>query len=285
MKNRITIKNSVKIISSDKINYVVKKKSRDLDNTYKYLLSRSFDYFPSLLSSHGDYYVYEYISDIVEPKEQKIIDMISLLSLLHSKTTFYKEVDVDYFKDIYEKVNNEIDDTYNYYNELINNIDNIVYMSPSNYLIARNISIIYSMINYSKYNIDKWYDMVKDKRKVRMVNIHNNLKLEHYLKSNNKSYFISWDNSRIDNPIYDIISLYENNYLDFDFSELFKIYLSKYPLHDDEIILLFTYLSIPKKIKYTKTEYLNVLNIRTYLDYIYKTSDLLSEYGKKEETK
>lgn len=285
MKNRITIKNSVKIISSDKINYVVKKKSRDLDNTYKYLLSRSFDYFPSLLSSHGDYYVYEYISDIVEPKEQKIIDMISLLSLLHSKTTFYKEVDVDYFKDIYEKVNNEIDDTYNYYNELINNIDNIVYMSPSNYLIARNISIIYSMINYSKYNIDKWYDMIKDKRKVRMVNIHNNLKLEHYLKSNNKSYFISWDNSRIDNPIYDIISLYENNYLDFDFSELFKIYLSKYPLHDDEIILLFTYLSIPKKIKYTKTEYLNVLNIRTYLDYIYKTSDLLSEYGKKEETK
>lgn len=282
MKNRITIKNNVKIINSDKINYVIKKKTKDLDDTYKYLLSRSFDYFPLVLSENNDYYVYEYILDTPIPKEQRITDMVVLLTLLHAKTTFYKEQDIDYFKDIYENINKEIDDIFYYYEELINNIDNSVYMSPSDYMIARNISIIYSMISYAKYNLDKWYSLVEDNRKVRMVNIHNNLKLEHYLNSNNKAYFISWDKSKIDMPIYDIISLYQNNYLDFDFIELFNLYLSKYPLHDDELLLLFTILSIPRKIKYTKSEYEKVTNIRKYLDYIYKTSDLLSKYGKEE---
>ncbi len=283
--NRITIKNNVKIISNNDTSYVIKEKKNNLDDTYKYLLSRSFDYFPMILSINDKYYVYEYIEDIVEPMEQKITDMIYLLILLHSKTTFYKEVDIDYYKNIYEEINKKIDDIYLYYEELLNNIDSIIYMSPSNYLIARNSSLIYSMINYAKYNLDKWYSLVENKRKVRMVNIHNNLKLDHYLKSRDKSYFISWDNSRIDMPIYDIISLYKNNYLNFDFSELFNIYLSKYPLHEEEMLLLFVILSIPKKIEYNKSEYLNVVNIRKYLDYIYKTSDLLSKYSKEEEAK
>ncbi len=280
--NKITIKNSVKIIDDS---YVIKKQKNNLDDTYKYLLSRSFDYFPKVLKEDNEYYYYEYILDIKEPSEQKITDMIYLLTLLHSKTTFYKEVDIDYYKNIYEGIKNDIDGAYIYYSELLNNIDSIIYMSPSNYLIARNSSLIYSMIDYAKYNLDKWYSLVSDSRKVRMVNIHNNLKLDHYLKSGDKSYFISWDNSRIDMPIYDIISLYQNNYLDFDFLELFNLYNSKYPLHEDELLLLFILLSIPKKIEYNDSEYLKVISIRKYLDYIYKTSGLLSKYGKEKETK
>ena len=36
-------------------------------------------------------------------------------------------------------------------------------MSPVEYLIARNISKIYESLNYSKENINKWYELVKDK--------------------------------------------------------------------------------------------------------------------------
>ena len=57
--------------------------------------------------------------------------------------------------------------------------------------------------------------------------------LEHYLKDENKPYLISWDKSRQDMPIYDLVSLYKNNYLDFEFTSLLKIYLSKYPLTKD----------------------------------------------------
>lgn len=274
MANKITLKNSVKIINND---YVIKKQNNNLDNIYNYLQSRSFDYFPKIIKENNNNIYYEYISDISEPKEQKIIDLIVLISILHSKTTFYKEVDIDYYKELYEKINNEIDDTYNYYNEVMDNIESIIYMSPSNYLIARNISMIYKNLSYAKNMIDKWYKQVENERKVRVVLIHNNLKLEHYLKAD-KSYLISWDNSKIDMPIFDLVSLYKNNYLDFEFVDLLNIYLKKYPLTSEEMYLFLAIIAIPSKIIKEDSEYKTVTSIRRIIDYVYKTNKILEKY-------
>ena len=195
----------------------------------------------------------------------------------------YKEIDLDNYKYIYEEINNQIEDIYNYYNTVMDNIESTIYMSPSNYLISRNISFIYSAIRYAKRSIDYWYKLIENKRKVRVVVIHNNLSLEHYLKED-KPYLISWEKSKIDMPIYDLISLYNNHYLDFDFTDLLKVYLSKYPLTEEEITLFLTIISIPKKIEYNNSEYKTVINIRRQLDYIYKTSELVKEYDIKQET-
>lgn len=280
MINKITIKNGVKIINDE---YVKKKKKREIDNIYNYLLSRSFDYFPEVLNEDDEYIYYRYINDIDEPREQKMVDLVNLVSLLHNKTTFYKEVDIDNYKYIYESISKEIEDTYSYYNIVMDNIESEVYMSPSNYLIARNITIIYNALRYSKRNIDRWYKMIENSRKLRVVMTHNNLSLDHYLK-NDRPYFISFDNARIDMPLNDLVSLYKKHYLDFEFSDLFKIYLSKYPLSESEMILFLTIISIPDKIPNNDSEYMRVLSIRRIIDYVYKTADLVAEYGIKEKT-
>ena len=280
MINKITIKNGVKIINDE---YVKKKKKREIDNIYNYLLSRSFDYFPEVLNEDDEYIYYRYINDIDEPREQKMVDLVNLVSLLHNKTTFYKEVDIDNYKYIYESISKEIEDTYSYYNIVMDNIESEVYMSPSNYLIARNITIIYNALRYSKRNIDRWYKMIENSRKLRVVMTHNNLSLDHYLK-NDRPYLISFDNARIDMPLNDLVSLYKKHYLDFEFSDLLKIYLSKYPLSESEMILFLTIISIPGKIPNNDSEYMRVLSIRRIIDYVYKTADLVAEYGIKEKT-
>ena len=277
---KITLKNTVKIVD-DK--YVIKRNKLKGNNIFDYLTSRSFDYFPKVIKQDDNYIYYEYLDDLSEPKEQKISDLIILISLLHSKTTIYKEVDIDYYKAIYEEISKEITDTYNYYNQLMDNIDNEVYLSPTDYLIARNISKIYQNLKYAKDNIDNWYKLIENKREIRLVTIHNNLKLEHYLK-NDKSYLISWDNSKQDMPIYDLISIYKNNYLEFDFHELFKIYLNKYPLTKEEMTLFLSLIAIPDKVKIAHTEYKKVLNARRVVDYLYKTDEILKEYRIKQET-
>lgn len=279
MINKITIKNSARIIDTS---YVIKKKNRPLDNVYNYLLSRSFDYFPRVINEDDDNFYYQYVEDIKEPKEQKMIDLINLISLLHSKTTFYKEIDLDHYKYIYESISNEIDDTINYYNILMDNIDSEVYMSPSDYLIARNITIIFNALFYAKESINTWYKMVENVRKKRVVTIHNNLSLDHYLKAD-KPYLISWDKSTQDSPIYDLISLYKNHYLDFEFSDMLKIYLQKYPLTADEMTLFLTKISIPDKIEYKESVYQMVVSIRRMIDYIYKSRSLVEEYRVKQE--
>ncbi len=275
MINKITIINGVRIIDNK---YVIKKNNFKDNDIFKYLLSRSFNYFPKILKINDDEVYFEYIKDICEPNEQKIIDLVILLSILHDKTTFYKEVDIDYYKNIYESINDKISTVYNYYNQVIDNIDNEVYMSPADYLIARNISIIYKNIVYARNNISLWYKLISSKREVRLVTIHNNPSLEHYLKSD-KAYLISWDRTKIDMPIYDLLQLYQNHYLDFDFIPLFDIYFKKYHLKKDEMLLFLTLLAIPPIIKSSDTEYNLVLAVRRIIDYLYKTEAILEKYG------
>ena len=276
---RLTIKNKTKILDTNRGTLVFKNKDNNINltNTFNYLESRAFNNYAKRVFENNNYDVYEYINGYNEPNEQKILDLINLLTILHYKTTFYKEVDIDYFKEIYENTINKIEYIYNYYTDIISLIETSIYMSPVEYLITRNISKIYESLNYSKENINKWYELVKNKRRIRVVNIHNNLSLEHYIKGN-KPYLISWEKSKIDNPIYDLYNLYLNHYLDFDFSELFLNYESKYPLLKEERILLFSLMTIPWKFDFDDTEYNLCKNARKLFDYLYKTEKLVTEY-------
>lgn len=275
--NKLTIKSNAKIIDNKIV--IKDKKKEDLDKTYRYLKSRSFDYFPEPILIDDRYEAYPYIEDSDEPREQKAIDLTHLLSLLHSKTTFYREVDIDKNKEIYEDILARLDYLNNYYTDLITLIEKEVYMSPSSYLIARNINIIFQSIYFSKDSIESWYKMIEDNKNERVVNIHNNINLDHYIKSD-KPYLISWNRSKIDNPIYDLLSFYQNHYLELDFDDLFHSYENSYPLKEEERLLLFTYMAIPPKIEIENNEYKMCIKINKIMDYLYKTSNLITNYQK-----
>lgn len=276
--NKITILSNAKIVD-DKI-VVKERKNEDIDKTYSYLKSRSFDYFPEPIAMFDKYELYPYIDSGYEPKEQKAMDLMYLLSLLHSKTTFYREVDIDRNKEIYENIVNDLDYLNNYYSDLITSIEKEVYMAPSSYLIARNINIIFESIYYSRNIIESWYKKIENNKNERVVNIHNNITLDHYIKSE-KPYLISWNKSRIDSPIYDLLSFYKNHYLELDFDDLFNYYESSYPLKEEEKLLLFSYMSIPDKIELENDEYKMCIKINKMIDYLYKTSNLIMNYQKK----
>ena len=275
--NKLTIKSSAKIIDNKIV--IKERENENIDKTYRYLKSRSFDYFPEPIEINSDNEIYPYIEDSDEPLEQKAMDLTHLMSLLHNKTTFYREVDIDRNKEIYEDILARLEYLNNYYTDLITLIEKEVYMSPSSYLIARNINIIFESIYFSKEKIEEWYKKIENNKNERVVNIHNNINLDHYRKSD-KPYLISWNKSRIDSPIYDLLSFYQNHYLDLDFDDLFHYYESSYPLKEEERILLFTYMAIPPKIEIENSEYKMCIKINKIIDYLYKTSNLIMNYQK-----
>ena len=277
------IKGKVTIISTDNGRFVIKEKNRNNDTKiYKYLESRNFSYYPSIISDNeDDYYITEYIEQLPMPDEQKIFDLIDLVALLHNKTTHFKEVDEDDYKKIYEDITNNIAYLYSYYNDLISIIETKVYMSPAEYLIARNISKIFASLNYCKNTIDSWYESVKEKRKKRLVVLHNNLDLSHFIR-NSSSYLINWDKAKIDMPIFDLYKLYKKTALDFDFYEILKRYESSYKLLDEEKKLLFILIAFPDKIELSKNEFKDCKHISKSIDMIYKTENLISQYYTKD---
>ena len=273
---RLTKKKNITIIDSTSGSFVIKEKSNNkLKEAYNYLLSRNFDYFPKLANDLRDNVnVFEYIEEVEMPKEQKALDMIELVALLHNKTTYYKEVTEDKYKEIYENIKNNILYTKNHYNNLYNIIIEEIYMSPSKYLLTRNIYKIFSALEFCEEQIDDWYEIAKTELKTRVAFIHNNLETDHFIR-NDKGYLISWEKSKVDSPILDLINFYQKEYMNFDFETIFNNYFKSYPLNELEKKLLFIVLSIPPIIEIEDEEISSVKKIRKKLDYIFKTENLV----------
>lgn len=282
--NKVTKKGKCLIADIDNKKLVIKEKNNhNIKETYDYLSSRSFDYYPKIIVDNDKYNVYEYIKETNTPIEQKAIDMMTLLSLLHNKTTFYKEMDINEYKEIFENISEKIEYTKNYYNNLMNVIETHVFMSPSEYLIARNISKIIGALNYSKKSIEEWYDAVKTIAKKRVVLLYNNIDINHVIRDKDL-YLINWENSTHGIPIYDLYNFYMKYALYFDFEDLFNYYESKYPLLDEEKKLFYVLISIPEIIKFTNDEINNCRNSKNMIDMIYKTEVLIFKDTKETNT-
>ena len=281
---KITLKNNVRIIDSGDEQFVIKRRTRDLNDLYQYLKSRSFDYFPEIIYQTEHYDIFRYIHDVDIPREERANDIIHLVTLLHSKTTYYKEIDDDTYKELYENINHRIDYLYHYYDDIAEIIEKEEYMSPSGYYFIRNISKVFSALEYSKHYIDKWYSIIEEKKRIRIVNIHNNLSLDHYLLSD-KPYLISWRFSKKDLPIYDLFNLYKKYYHELDFCDLLKTYESRYPLLPEEKILFFVLISIPEKIEFHDSEFRLCKMVQKFYDYLFTSDKLISDYMPKEENK
>ncbi len=282
-ENNINPKYFKKVKSATLVNneYVLKE-NKGNNKVFSYLDARNFNYYPSNKVLSDKYVLYEYLKDYNISDDERAIELINLVSLLHSKTTRYNSISIDDYKKIYEDIDNKIDKLYSYYSDLNELIEQEIYMSPSNYLLVRNISKIYSSLNYCKNELDNWYELVKESKKERVALIHNNLSLDHLIRNEN-SYLISWDKSKFDNPIYDLYNFYKNNYEKIEFSSLLEIYQKRYPLKQNELKLFFILISLPDKIEFTNNDFNNCKLVDKMLDYLYKTDSIISPYYPKNE--
>ncbi len=259
--------------------FVVRKNKT---NIYDYLSYRNFNNYPNLKIDDG-YEIVEYIDEIDIPKEQKMIDLIEVISSLHKKTNYYKKITDNIVDNIYNEIKQNIDEIKNYYDQLMLEAESSVYMRPSYYLLARNISNIYKVIIDASNNLEKWYKDISELKSIRVSIIHNNLSLEHFI--NNK--VISWDKSKISIPIYDLVKLYKNTYNEYDWVELINIYENNFLLREEEHILFDLLVSIPNKVDITNIEIDNVIKINEELNYIKLTNNFISnknfKYTKNEE--
>jgi len=260
--------------------YVIKLNTSNYD-IYKYLDSRNFLEFPENFNFKDDNYdINEYIEDIETNKEQKINDLLMVLSLLHAKTSYIREQDLDEIKKNYESINKEILDTKAYYLKMNDIIDKQLFFSPSMYLLVRNISLIYYLLEYAHNHLNDWYQKMKDKKSLRVSLLHNNVDISHLI-INDKKYLISWDKAYFDNPIYDIESFYKKYFNNLNLDEVLKIYESKNKLSPDEKELLLIRLSIPSIIKMTKDTLSDTENIGNML----KRLETVHNYIKKNDKK
>ena len=280
---RYTIKGKATVLETTSGDFIIKEKNKNIGELYNYLVSRHFNNFPSLIDeSRKDVNVYEYIEGINMPLNQKCEDLIDLVADLHNRTCYFKEVSEDTYKVIYENIKSNINYLKQYYNTKYDMYFTEVYMSPSHYLFMRNFSKVMASLDFCEQELDEWYKLVKDETKIRVSIIHNNLELDHYIKSD-KDYFISWDKAKIDTPVLDFVNLYKKEYEKCNFEVVLARYMQAFPLLEYEKKLLFILIALPPEIKEGASEFESTKEMRKKMDYVFKTEYLIRPYYASEE--
>jgi hypothetical protein len=275
---RYTKRGKITILETTSGNFVVKPKENDIAKVYRYLQSRNFHEFPELVDfSRDEVNMFSYVEDTPMPTEQKAQDLIGVLASLHQKTAYFKTVSLDTYQEIYENIDSNIQYLKQYYEALFDTCFLETYMSPSHYLFMRNSSKILSSLDFAKRELDVWFELVKEMGRQRVSFIHNNMSLDHYLKGD-RDYFISWEKSKIDSPVLDLVHFYQKDYFDVEFHSLFQKYQEKFPLSEAEKKLFFILISLPMKITLTSEEFQNCKSVRECLDYLFKTEELVRPY-------
>lgn len=272
-------KQKIRIIDTDKGKYVLKKSSPKENGLYEYLQNKNFNY---LLEKEqiDNYNVYPFITEVRQEDEEKAIDLIYILSILHNKTLFYRKIIMDKVKEVYESYAEQIEYLNYYYHDFQDVIEQKVYMAPEEYLLIRNISLIYSALNYAKENLTKWYEVKIKQKKERVVLLHNKPSLDHLLIGEEKN-LISWDYYSKGSPIYDFIYFYKNNYLHLEMDSLFQLYQSRFSYTYDEYLLFLVIICIPMKIEFSNNHYVDTKKVYKMVKYVEKTRDFVLKEDEK----
>lgn len=273
--------NTAKLIEEDNNYYILKPRKIEIEDIYSNLISRNFNNFLSPIEINNSYEKYEFINELNSSDDDRSNDIVYLMSLLHNKTTSFNEVNENELKTRFEEIIKILDETYEYYSNLQNNIEEEIYMSPAEQLLMNNISKIYYLLNISRKNIEDYYEIISNKKVERKSIIHGNLKMNHILESKEK-YLISWNNSKKEIPVYDLVKFYKNEYEKIELSSLYENYKSKYKLNEEEENLFISLISIPNIIKLDKTNYIDCININGLVDYVDKTIAFISKQNQKD---
>ena len=261
------------IIDNDK---VIKERNDKVISLYDYLDSRGFDQHPNIININDGFIESEYIKSYNKYEIIEGVDFIKTVATLHSKTMEYKSVSKNKYRKVYDKIIGNIEYLKKYYENIISNIEDEVFMSPSHYLLIRNYSVIDGALKYGKNNIKKWFKLVSNKTKERVCIVHNNLSFDHFIRGD-KNYLTSFDNYLVDTPVLDLYTFYKKEGFKLNFNELLKEYNKINELTQDEKLLLNVLISIPIKITEVEDEYLNCLNIRDSLNYLYSCMNIINE--------
>ena len=170
-------------------NIVRKDKNDKLLDLYNYFDDVGFDNYPKVLNVNDNYIESEYIKSKNNYEMIEGSEAIKTIAILHNKTLKLKDVSKNKYRSIYDKISSNIEYLKKYYENMISNIEEEVFMSPSHYLLARNYTIIDSSLKYSSSTLKKWFKLVSNKSKERVCVNHNNLSRDHFIKGDKNFIF------------------------------------------------------------------------------------------------
>lgn len=260
------------IIYSDNNNYLIKDNSNSKE-VFNYLDSINCGFHLKLISSYSENFELYEFSNLLIDNNIKGKLCVDTFSLINEKSSFAYDISEKELNELYDKYNNQIDKTLNYYLKIQDYLEEVDIFSPSEYLLLLNISDFYKLLHCSKKYLDDLYNTSVDIRKCFLVG---KCSIDNFVVAE-RNAFIDYSNSSFDYIIYDFIDFYRQNYDNENIILLYKQFKDSVNLTYSEERLLFVIITMIAPIDD------NIFEISETIKYVNCTLKFLLEEDKEEE--
>lgn len=216
----IKLTEAVYKIKSNHDDYVVKiVKDKHLESMYEYIETLHLHCFVHIILNKNNeiltpyQYQYIYLMPFVDNsqnilKEMKIKFYFEMLAYLHYNSFYYIKVNKKYFETLQNDIFNIIHERTVYYEQMIQNFENIVLRSPSQWLLVMNYYRIYDALCLAQQYLSQYIELTEDYHQIRVCLNYKHFDYDHIsLKS---KCLLSIDNLCVDLPIYDLFDIYQS---------------------------------------------------------------------------
>ncbi|WP_159439946.1 spore coat protein YsxE [Bacillus sinesaloumensis] len=128
--------------------------------------------------------------------------------------------------------------------------------------------------SFARRQMDKWYELIVEKKDYRTALTLNNLSHTHFLfDENGRGYLSNFEKAGFGNPTNDLVSIYYHNLKTYptlctDCLEWFETYHGRFPLREEEFHLFLSYLSFPEPIYRCVRNYIEHKEKRTEREHV-----------------
>ncbi len=185
-----------------------------------------------------------YNDELIQAKDMRLKFYLKELSFLHNKSQYYMKVNDGFFEETYDYVIDNLEKAKQELNDILFRIEALDYKSPSSWLLLMNNQLFFQAIDEAKKHIEKFLDLSKELKQLRVSLIYQNFDYQHIILKSNK--IISTEKMCIAPPIYDLKYLFDYSFNgSIDLSGFIKEYLDNFTLLEYEKEWLLGLLFIP----------------------------------------
>ena len=189
--------------------------------------------------------------------------MFKELANLHLFSSKDASIDKSELEQFYQSLTKKWDKRKIFLEQYIQRCEASWFMSPFELHFCTFYHETIQAIEFGKTKLDEWYEKVKEKETSRTVVTHGKVSIRHFMfdKSGSGS-FISFENSKVAFPIYDLVSFYYRTLRTYpkqcdECIEWLETYQEVYPLSEEEQLLFLSLLSFPEPIYRSVKKHIN----------------------------
>lgn len=229
----------------------------------------------AVLSDHYLYYLMPWLpNEEKEDRNEKHQKMFRELARLHTLSVKDISISSEQRKEHYEQTLAQWERESEFFEEFLERSEQKIYMSPFELMFCTIYQDISQALDFSKKQMEKWYEGSKELEKGRTVVVHGKISTEHFIyDERGYGYFTNFENSKVSSPIHDILPFLARTLNTYpkrgdDCIEWLYTYLGHFPFREDEKSLFLSYLAHPGQLHQVVEEYFFKKTKQTEIKYV-----------------